>query len=804
MPCPTGFRPRAPALAVAALPVALALAASMLATPVLAQSIPPGQSDALHVYALPAGPLADTLNRISLSSGRVISVDPALVAGRQAGAVQGTFDAEEAVRRALAGTDLESVTTPSRAITVRPAPAPVRGASQLAPVMVAATLVDPTVTEGTRSYTARAVSMGKSTHSLRETPQSITVLTRQRMDDQNVTTLGQAMDYVTGVKASPTGTGIVNIESRGFLINEYLVDGLPFKGGQGMWGNALMDLGIYDRVEVWRGPTGLLEGAAEPSGTINLVRKRALAEPGFKGAVSVGTWDRYRAEIDGTGALTEDGRLRARGVVIEDRAGSHLHRVYSDRRTVYGTLEYDFTPSTTLSVGGTWQEGGSLVFVGLPQYADGRNIDVPRSTYLGSKDANKDDNALSYFAELEHRLADGGKFRLNASHSVRRTWLNRYMTHSYIDPVTNDVTIRAARQRSRQENKGVDAFLTLPVEAWGLRHEITAGANYQEYQGGQVQAPFVSFRQNIDRPDLGVAPTLFEPGELPRTQVTQYGVYAQARVKPVEPVTVLLGGRYAWWDTRDPDAPDSDQRIKAEFVPYAGLVVDLDAHHSAYASYSRIFSPQTEQSVGGGFLAPRVGRQVELGIKGEYLDQRLNTHLAVFRIDDVNRAIADPDNEDFSLAAGKVRSQGVEAEVSGRLTPQWELSAGYAYTSTRYREGADNEVGLPYNSAYPRHNFSLWTKYRFADGVLDRVSVGGGLRWLSEQYVQRGDVRWTQPAYTLVDLQLGYALRPDMDLTLTVTNLFDKRYFKKISGHEFRQTYYGEPRGAMLTLRGAF
>lgn len=756
-----------------------------------------------YSFSIPAGSLADTLNRISLATGRVVSVNPQAVEGKSAPAITGTLSAEAAVARALAGSGLEAVVTPSRAITVRPA-AGAGQAATLAPVTVTGSYRHPAVTEGTRSYTTTAVSIGKSERTLREVPQSISVLTRQRMDDQNVTTLGQAMDYVTGVVAQPTGTGIVNIESRGFQINQYLVDGLPFAGGQGMWGSSIMDLGIYDRVEVWRGPTGLLEGAAEPSGTINLVRKRARAEPGFQGAASVGSWDRYRVELDGTGALNDTGTLRARGVMIYDDAGSHLHRVYADRRTLYGTVEYDFTPSTTLSVGGTYQEGDSLVFVGLPQYADGRNIDVPRSTFLGSTDSTKHDNGMSLFAELEHRFDNGGLFRLNASQAVRRTWLNRYMTHSYIDPDTDEVTIRAARQRSRQENQGFDAYFSVPVQGWGLTHEITAGANYQVYRGGNPQGDFIAYRQNIHNPDLSGLDSLPDVGEIPRTKTTQYGVYTQARIKPVQPLTVLLGGRYAWWESRDPDDAAVNQSIKGEFVPYAGLVLDLDDNHSVYASYSRIFSPQTEELATGGFLKPRIGQQYEVGVKGEYLNGALNTHMAVFRIDDRNRAIADPDNEDYSLPAGHVRSQGFEAEISGRMTPQWELTAGYAYTATKFRSGEDNEVGQPYNSAYPRHNFSLWSKYRFAGGPLDRFSVGGGMRWLSEQYVQRGAVRWNQPAYALFDLQLGYEVRPGMNMSLTVYNLFDKTYFKKVSGHEYRQTYFGEPRSVMLTMRGTF
>jgi outer membrane receptor for ferric coprogen and ferric-rhodotorulic acid len=784
----------------------LAAAVLLSAPAAWAQSAVPaasGSASAARAFDIAPGPLAATLNRIAAQSGLVVSVNPDLVEGRQAPRISGTLTPAEAMRQALAGSSLELVVTDSGAMSVRALPAARAGVATLAVVAVTGR-GDAAITEHSGSYTTEAVSIGKAEHSLREMPQSVSVVTRQRMDDQNITTLGESMRYVTGMRSNPTGTGVDNIESRGFLVGNYLIDGLPAKGGQGMWGNTLIDMGLYDRAEVWRGPTGLLEGAGEPSGTINLVRKRATADTAVQAAATVGSWNQRRVEVDVTGALNEEGSLRGRVVGIHDDRDSYLGNVWLRKTTLYGTLEYDFTRNTTLSVGATEQRGGSLVFVGLPLFADGRNPDVKRSTYLGSTNGTKDDYAHRYFAELEHRMDDGGRIKLSANQFLRGTELDRFMSNSFADPVTRTTNIRGTHQKSREEDRGLDVYLSKPLQMWGLKQEIVAGANYQTYQGGQVQGTFTTFRQNIDNPNLNLTIPYQDIGGTPKTEVKQCGVYSQARIKPWQPLTLLVGGRLAWWETTDPDSPSSNQAIDAKFVPTLGAIVDLNQNYSVYGSFNRIFAPQTERYANESILAPRTGKQVEVGLKGEFMERRLTTSLAVFRINDTNRAVSDPDNEDYSLAAGEVRSQGMETEVTGKITAQWDVTAGYAYTETKYVKALQDAQGQPFNSSFPRHNFSLWTKYRFAGGGLDRLSVGGGVRAVSKSYTQWGDTTWTQRPYAVFSVQAGYAITPNITASLTVNNLFDKTYFERLAGHEYRQTYYGEPRSVVLAVRGRF
>ena len=235
-----------------AFPAAL-LGLTLCAAPLHAQTAP------AHAIDFPAGPLGATLVRASASMGKAISFDPALTDGLRSPAVQGAMTADQALARLLAGSGLVLVTRTDGTLTLARAPTPARPVA--APVVAAAVpeiLVTAKLDQGMdtgTSYTARRTAIGKTEQTLREIPQSVSIVTRQRMDDQNITTLGDSVRYVTGMRSNSSGTGVDNLESRGYLVEHYLIDGLPSQGGQGMWSSTLLDLGIYDRVEIWRGPS---------------------------------------------------------------------------------------------------------------------------------------------------------------------------------------------------------------------------------------------------------------------------------------------------------------------------------------------------------------------------------------------------------------------------------------------------------------------------------------------------------------------------------------------------------------------
>lgn len=662
--------------------------------------------------------------------------------------------------------------------------------------------VEPT-TEGSGEYTTRAISIGKLSGSLRDTPQSVSVLTRQRMDDQNITDLAEAMRYVTGMQANDTATGIVNIESRGYLVDNYMIDGLNARGGQGMWGASFLDFSFFDRAEVWRGPSGILQGAGSPSGTVNLVRKRAQRDTAISGALLTGSWDRYRAEADVTGALTADGSLRGRMVAFHDARNSFVDFDFRDMTGFYGTLEYDLGASTTMAAGVMGQYGESRVNVGLPLVADGTALQGPRSRYIGARNGTKDEDSYRTFVEIEHFFDNGGKAAVTASQYRRFTELDRYMSQSTVDPQTREFTLRATHLKSRQDDLGFDAYVLTPFALAGRAHEIVVGMDYREFQGGQSQGAHTQWQVNVDNLSYDWAlPEQDIPG-VPRTRVRQTGAYAQTRLSLAERWTATLGSRLMWWETDDPDDASVDQSVDAEFVPYAALMFDVDTAHSLYASYSSIFTPQEERTVGGDFLSPRKGRQIEGGIKAAYFGGRLNAQLSTYRINDTDRAITDPDNEDYAIAAGEVRTQGMEAELSGQITPNWNLTAGYAYTETEYVEAPLDQQGQEFNPTFPKHNVSAWSSYQLS-GALTNWHIGGGLRGSSAGSLEDGGVRWKGKDFIVTSAQLGYRFPRAGSLTLTVDNLFDEDYYERYPAQDNRQNRFGAPRSFTLAWRARF
>lgn len=671
----------------------------------------------------------------------------------------------------------------------------------LAPVVVTGRAMrEGASTEGSGAYATDRVTLGLGEHTARETPNSVSVVTRQRIDDQNLLTVEQAMQHTTAMKMTTYGNTSSGIESRGYTINRYQTDGVSSLAS--VYDNNFA-LAMFDRIEVWRGPAGLLQGSGDPGGTINFARKRALDQFGFNAKLALGSWNHRYGEADVTGPLTDDGRLRGRVVASYLDRADFVDHASTRQPLLYGTLEYDLTRDTTLSVGSSWQKKRNLPFRGLSAFDDGTYPDLPRSTYLGTAWSNVTQEAQRSFAELTHRFGSGAKATLTAVTIDRRNHAELEWGNGFIDRATGNVPMVPYFSRGTEKEADVDARVTLPFLWLGQAQEIVAGASYQKLRSSSAYNASTygqgGFLQNTFAPNADVPkPSVTLDPDTHATQ-TESAAFGQVRFKPVDALTLLAGARVTWFKSQNIEVPANDQRIDGKLVPYAGLVFDLSERWSVYGSYSGIFNPQTDRTFAGNYLPPRKGRQFEVGAKSELLDGQLTTSFALYRIEDTNRAIADPANPGFSIAAGKVRSEGFETEVTGRILKNWNATAGYGYNSSRLIQAAPGDEGKPLNSYYPRHTFSLWSDYRFTQAPVQGLSVGGGMRFRSPIYVDDGTARWGQSSFAVFALQLGYQITPQWKTSVTVNNLFDRKYFDRPDSG-WRQTYYGEPRSVMLTL----
>jgi len=788
-------------------PAAATLGAVLLAAPQAAHA----QQDAgaMRQYRIPAGPLEAALNRFGREAGILLSFDPALVQGLASPGLDGAYTARAGLQALLRDSELEAVV--QREGSYRLQPRAGTPATQLEAVRVVG------VTEGTGSYTTNLTNTAtKLDLSLRETPQSVTVVTRKRMEDQGLDEITKVLDQTPGVYFHNTNVlGADNnlIYARGFALDNYQVDGIPRSTRFGFQ-NDIADTAVFDRVEVVRGASGLLNGIGEPSGAVNLVRKLPTRDFQAHLSAKYGSWNYYRAEADVSGPLTESGRIRGRLVGAYQDSDTFADRIGMKKEIVYGVIEADLAPGTILSAGVEYQNhettGAGGTYSTAPLfYMDGSRTHFSRSTNLAADWANTTRENLVLFANLEHYFENGWRVRLDAEHGRRKYDMVLAGMGWDIMP-DGSGSFQAVRWAGRPEQDSLNLHAIGPYRLFGRSHELVVGASYYRMKetgrgyNGMLE-PVADF--------FPIAAT----GRYPRADMSadgsgyavhdwQSGAYAATRISPLDGVSVILGSRVSNWKTRR-DSHDASgvatrgttAKETGELTPYAGVVVDLTENLSVYGSYTDIFRPATVYDAGGNLLDPAKGSNLEGGVKLAFLEDRLNISAAYYRTkkDNVPEYVPGPGGSVNFGPNGQYVYEGVDGtkttgfdlEISGQLTPDWQVSGGYTYASPR---DADGKPRLTY---IPKRMLKLFTSYR-PRWLLEGLALGANLRWQDRVYTDR----YRQGSLAVVDLMAQYEISRNLVATLNVNNVFDKTYYTDIND----SGWYGEPRSAFLNLRYAF
>ncbi|WP_330995626.1 Fe(3+)-pyochelin receptor FptA [Pseudomonas aeruginosa] len=653
-------------------------------------------------------------------------------------------------------------------------------------------------------------TLGKVPLKPRELPQSASVIDHERLEQQNLFSLDEAMQQATGVTVQPFQLLTTAYYVRGFKVDSFELDGVPALLGN--TASSPQDMAIYERVEILRGSNGLLHGTGNPAATVNLVRKRPQREFAASTTLSAGRWDRYRAEVDVGGPLSASGNVRGRAVAAYEDRDYFYDVADQGTRLLYGVTEFDLSPDTLLTVGAQYQHIDSITnMAGVPMAKDGSNLGLSRDTYLDVDWDRFKWDTYRAFGSLEQQLGGGWKGKVSAEYQEADSRLRYAGSFGAIDPQTGDGgQLMGAAYKFKSIQRSLDANLNGPVRLFGLTHELLGGVTYAQGETRQDTARFLNL------PNTPVNVYRWDPHGVPRPQIGQYtspgtttttqkGLYALGRIKLAEPLTLVVGGRESWWDQ---DTPATRFKPGRQFTPYGGLIWDFARDWSWYVSYAEVYQPQADrQTWNSEPLSPVEGKTYETGIKGELADGRLNLSLAAFRIDLENNPQEDPDhpgppNNPFYISGGKVRSQGFELEGTGYLTPYWSLSAGYTYTSTEYLKDSQNDSGTRYSTFTPRHLLRLWSNddLPWQDR---RWSVGGGLQAQSDYSVDYRGVSMRQGGYALVNMRLGYKIDEHWTAAVNVNNLFDRTYYQSLSNPNWNNRY-GEPRSFNVSLRGAF
>ena len=689
-------------------------------------------------------------------------------------------------------------------------------------------------TEHTGAYTTG--SMGTATRlnlSIKETPQSVSVITRQQMDDFNLNTLTEVMRQTTGVVVQHLDSDRVGYSSRGYGITNFQIDGMLNTFGR-MKSDA--DTIIYDRVEVVRGATGLTTGAGDPSATVNMVRKRPTAQWQAKTGVSGGSHDNYYSYLDVGGPLAFDGRLRGRTVLAYRDTQSYRDNYALQRKVGYGILEGDLTDDTVLAVGFDYQNKHvqGTAWGTLPYWnSDGSKARLPRSANIAAHWSSWPLKDETTFATLDHRLA--GDWHLKAAYTHRESDTDGkvyYGGSGFPNADRSGMTAWTSHMLGTSKMDVVDLNLSGPYALLGREHELMVGYGESEQRdasphlrSGTVPKDYTSIDDWKHMGGIGKFPDTNTGLKGEQGSTRQKAGYLATRLSLTDRLHAVLGSRYGSWEiesttynyNRDTDqflgTSKSSQTHNDMWTPYAGLLYDLTPEYTVYASYTDIFNPQEERTASKQYLEPVVGSNYEVGIKGSLLEERLNLAAAYFWSKQDNVAELDsltpPDpetGEQFFTSGGKGNKvQGFEVEVSGEVRPDWNLTAGYTYTHSLNGDKQRNNTHLPLNL------LRVSTAYRLP-GEWHALTVGGAVNWQSDFYdfayrpvgrdtngaLIRERTRITQQAYTVVNLMSRYEFDDHLSASLNINNLFDKKYYERVGF--YNGVYWGDPRSISVAL----
>lgn len=661
--------------------------------------------------------------------------------------------------------------------------------------------------------------------SSRETPQSVTVVDSARMEEQGLYDISAVMEQIVGVqsnRSSALGTDGTNYTARGFAVQNYLVDGVARPTNLYGFTEDTADMIAYDRIEVIRGSAGMMTGTGQPSAAINMVRKRPGTDFKASAAATVGSWDMYRIEGDVGGKVTSDGRIRARVAGALQDNDTFIDREHAKRQALYGVVEADLTPNTLLTAGVEYQNftntGASRG--GVPRfYTDGTKTDFARSTNGGAEWSDFNRKSVNIFASIAHDFDKNWHLQVDAEHKAGSyDETIGYFFGTAIDKDTGlGGTLYSTRWASDLTLNAVYANLRGSFEALGQEQHIALTLSHAQFDDDQT--PYPGWWSGGDYMKSVNAFEFFATGETTKPDLTPSGGYSGnrvrttaasgvARLKPISPLSVIVGGRLTWWkqDSYSQDAsgprtwtPGSNE--KAVLTPYGGLVLDLTKTVSAYVSYASVFEPQTQRTINGDMIAPLEGNTYEAGLKADFLDGKLSASAAVFKMKQDNYALADgpgifaPDGSSAYHAVSGMKSSGFELEVNGEILPGWRVAGGFANARAEDRDGVRQ---LP---QIPKNTFKMFTAYRLP-GALEALMVGGNLKWQSKTTADgtgpNGET-YTQGSLATLDLLANYRFSEHFSLTAHVDNVFDKKYY---SGLYIGSARYATPRAFTLTLRG--
>jgi outer-membrane receptor for ferric coprogen and ferric-rhodotorulic acid len=816
---------------------------------------PPANEPQKYPLKIASQPLSDALQEFSRLSGIQVIFFSRLTEGLRAPALDGKYTVSEALHALLAYSKLTfrsinantvQIESPAHApaentegAATPPASKPIKHAGSRSSLETATTS---DIDEITVMGTAEGLVATRIETPLIDIPQTISIISREQIRQQNDADLADALQNAVGITAVRSDSLDEAFFSRGYQITSFHVDGGAAMTA--MINSAVLfigtpDLNEYDHIEVLRGADALFAGVGNPGGTVNLVRKHPLDTDELMFSSSAGSWGNERQELDVTGPLGFDGALRGRvDGLYQDR--NYFYEIASlKRRKLFAALEIDVTPATLLTLGGSYESDDSVpVESGLPFYYNGTDSHLPRSTALGFDWAFDRSRMREFYVQLRHEFAPGWKIKVNAS-----LWNGSedYGVGDFgwpIDPLTDDLTGPVNASFSDRPNTvkqpACDLTLVGTFNWFGRREEAAFGGDFVRLTYLNSEGLYANFGPKLTNPftyNPAQYPNPLSNGPILNTEGSatsqQTGGFAAMRIYLNDVWSIVGGARFnsnraiLRAELSSPLLPGHanlsvEQGNSAVVTPYAGMTYHVDDHYSLYASYAEVYSPAgAMRQPDGNLVGVTRGFDLEVGSKGVWRDGAVNGSVVLYKAVQQNVPVPDmtlPQPFQSSLGccflSGTNHSRGVDVELSGQLAPDWLIAAGYTLNINQAAAGGE------LSSETPRHLLKLWSS-KGLPGRLNRWSVGGTLHAQSSvwqelpcnvgiyAYCPAGPqpVIPVQGPYAVLDLRGSYQIQPHWQAALTVSNVFDRVYYQTLS---LTNNWYGEPRAVMLRVDGKY
>jgi len=660
--------------------------------------------------------------------------------------------------------------------------------------------------------------------SLRETPQSVTIVTAAQIKDFALSDANQLLNTIPGINVEADETDRTYYNSRGFDILNFQMDGVGQPLDWGLQVGAL-DTALFERIDAIRGATGMLTGTGNPSAVINYIRKRPTKAFQADVTAGYGSWNNARLTADVSGPLNEDGTVAGRFVYARTVADSYLDYYGTDRSVYYGVLSWDITPKLKATAGYSQQDNlaDGVSWGALPlTFTDGTPIHYPVSASSAAPWTYWNSHDHQTFGELSYAFDNGWTIKgiytrksYDEDAKLLYPWGNPDPVTglSDSDPDSLGVYGYTALYPSILKQDMFDVIASGDVSLFGREHQIVFGVNsthsstYKwEGEGDATFYPAI-LGGSITPPAEPAYGDLVLQEQI-KTDTTR--AYGAIHLNFTDKLTGIVGFNAISLKATGTSYSVDQARSADKISPYVGAVYDINTNLSLYASYSDIFNPQSDYDINYRRLDPATGKSYEAGIKSEWFGKRLYATASVFKSEQYGLSDwvgyfqnEDEDEPGYTTnddLVGKAYYAGIdtfvegyELEVAGRITPEWSLNGGWTSLSIKDRDGNNVRTYLP------RETLKLSTTYALPQ--LRDLKLGAAWRWQSEVSTTSYGYPFNQDAYSVVDLMASFRLADRIRANLNIKNAFDQKYF---GGLQWDQAFYAAPTSYMLTLDYTF